>query len=353
MSGKQWFNGFSEDDWAGLYQEAMGLAQQGNLSDAADAMKKVVEYAKLPGGQEQLVESYVGLGNLQMGMHRFELAEQTYTQAVDTARAARGPRDRLVAGAMTYLANCYEEQGRYDRSAETYGQAISILEAHPPGEEGLLQLLTNTRSNLASVLSNLGRGQEALALNQQVVEAERRGDGDPSGLAVALWTRSTIASRQGLHEEAVQASREALELAAKWNPPDSPPVFQAVHQYCNILVKAGRVQEAIPVLEEGLERLRTAGFEDPIFAATWMESLADALMEAGRFEESERWYQLSLEAFTRLHGPLHQNLVSAVEGYRELLRRQGRDREMREQERRLEEIQAALPAELVRRNARK
>jgi tetratricopeptide (TPR) repeat protein len=348
---KRLFGGFNEEAWAEHYEQAMGLAQRGRLPLAVESMKKAVELASRPGGEEQLVESCVGLGNIQLELGRFELAEPAYTQAVDVARHFRGPQDRTVAGALTFLANCHEEQGRYELAAQRYGEAIEILESQPPGD-GPSQLLTNTRSNLATVLANLGKGAEALALNQRVVDTERQ-NGNPAELSVALWSRSTIASRQGLHDEAIRAAREALELAERWNGPDSVPVFQAVHQYGNILVKAGRAAEVIPVFEEGLQRLRASGAQEPILEATWMESLADALLEAGRFEASERWYQRCLDAFTQLHGSLHQNLLSGVEGYCELLRRQGREADLREQQRRLKEIQAALPPELVRRNSRK
>jgi tetratricopeptide (TPR) repeat protein len=345
------FGGFNEKAWDEHFQEAQFFARQGQFSEAIGSMQKAVECALRPGGEEALVETYVTLGHLQMQLSRFDLAQQAYEHGVEAARAAAGPRAQLVAGALTFLANCHEEQGQYDRSAQTYRQAISLLEELPPTESSQ-RLLRNSRANLASVLGNLGQGAEALVLNQQVVDAERREE-EPSGLAVALWTRSTLASRQGLHDEAIQAAREALELARKWLEPDDPQVFRALHQYSNILVKAGRAQEAVPLLEEGLWQLHAAGIEDPIFEATWMESLADALLEAGRFEESERWYQRSLEYFTRIHGPRHQNLISAVEGYCELLRRQGREAELREQQNRLEEIRAALPPELAQRSARK
>lgn len=351
MSWKSVFGGFDEEAWAGHFQAAQGLAQRGQFSEAVEAMQRAIECASRPGGGEPLVETYVALGHLQMQRSRFELAQQAYEQGVEAARAVAGPQAQVVAGVMTFLANCHEEQGQYERAAQIYRQAIGILEARPSSEP-LERLLRNTRANLASVLGNLGHGAEALALNQRVVEAERRG-GDPGELSVALWTRSTLASRQGLHDEAVRAAREALELAQRWLGADDPQVFQALHQYSNILVKAGRAQEAIPLLEEGLQRFRASGTDEPIFEATWMESLADALLEAGSLDESERWYLQCLAYFTRLHGPRHQNLISAVEGYCELLRRQGREAELREQQSRLEEIRAALPPELAQRNARR
>lgn len=351
MDWKRLVGGFNEQSWAEHYEQALGLAQRGRLELAVESMKKAIECATRPGGDERLVESYVGLGNIHLGMGKFGLAEQAYTQAVDVARHFRGPQDRMVAGALTFLANCHEEQGRYDLAAQRFGEAIEILESQPPGE-GASQLLTNTRANLATVLANLGKGAEALALNQRVVDAERQ-NGNPAELSVALWSRSTIASRQGMHDEAIQAAGEALALADRWNGRDSVQVLQAVHQYGNILVKAGRAAEVIPIFEEGLPRLRASGAQEPILEATWMESLADALLAVGRFEDSEQWYQRSLEAFIQLHGPLHQNLLSGIEGYCELLRRQGREADLRELERRLKEIQAALPPELVRRNSRK
>jgi hypothetical protein len=53
-------------------------------------------------------------------------------------------------------------------------------------------MLTNTRSNLATVLANLGKGAEALALNQRVVDTERQ-NGNPAELSVALWSREAEA----------------------------------------------------------------------------------------------------------------------------------------------------------------
>ncbi len=93
--------------------------------------------------------------------------------------------------------------------------------------------------------------------------------------------------------------------------PDHPDTLNSRNSLAAAYLAAGRVGEAIPLLEQALVvRQRMLGPDDP-GTLTSQNNLASAYQDAGRTAEAIRLYELNLEVRERLLGPDHPSTLNS------------------------------------------
>ena len=117
------------------------------------------------------------------------------------------------------------------------------------GEDALSGEATRIRLDLALTRDALGDPERALALGQKLYR-DHRGDADPSTALSALRIMSTAYSRLGRHDEAVDVAKQATVRLGSGSNADQQMLVRA--RLGEALLDAGRVEEAIPHLEEAL-----------------------------------------------------------------------------------------------------
>ena len=208
-----------------------------------------------------------------------QISEQLVTAALHDAR----PGDADTIAARAYA------QGRYPLAAQAWTQACNDRRAEQGNEHP--DTLTS-RSNLATVLGDLGRLEEAETENRAVLEIWRRmlGEEHPNTLA-SRSNLATVLGALGRLEEAETENRAVLEIRRRMLGEEHPNTLTSRSNLATVLGDLGRLEEAETEHRAVLEiRRRMLGEEHPN-TLTSRNNLATVLGDLGRLEEAETEHQ--------------------------------------------------------------
>jgi tetratricopeptide (TPR) repeat protein len=219
-------------------------------------------------------------GLLGAGWHEGETREvrsQREEEAVRFASVAVALRPQSP-GALLLLGDALSRHGRADEADACFREALHLR----PGYATVF----NSRG---MAYFSQGRWDEAIASWREAVRAEPSGV-NYNNLAMAL-------EQVGRWDEAIASWREAVR---------AEPAFPG---FClglgRALVATGRVDEAIPLLEQMLEERRKAGDVPANYPDTWvyMSCLAGAYLVAGRVQDAIRLDEQALAETMAARGP--------------------------------------------------
>jgi predicted ATPase len=139
------------------------------------------------------------------------------------------------------------------------------------------------RSNLAVCLWHLGYPDQAIQANREAVELARQ-IGHPFSLAYALHYMGWLCQNCRLGTEVQAAAEEEVRIAteqgfALWHA--SGTFYRGAG-----LVQQGKLEEGLPLLVKGLDGFRTTGAE--LTLPFQLSTLGEAYTRAGRFEDACR-----------------------------------------------------------------
>jgi predicted ATPase len=139
------------------------------------------------------------------------------------------------------------------------------------------------RSNLAVCLWHMGYPDQALQANREAVELARQ-IGHPFSLAYALHYTGWLSQNCRLGAEVRAAGEEEFRIAteqgfALWHA--SGTFYRGAG-----LVQLGKVEEGLPLLVKGLDGFRASGAE--LSLPFQLSTLGEAYTQAGRFEDARR-----------------------------------------------------------------
>ena len=165
--------------------------------------------------------------------------------------------DREVLSAFATLVHTLSEAGRYQDAIAAAGDGLHLAEQ--AGDEQLALALLNNRGHAAS---QLGRHDEALADFRKVVDTRRALYGRSPETALALLNLVATMSRAAAaigHEETPQELQEQVALlreshamAVEFGGGASRAAAMVRPALAETLLRAGRVDEARPLAEDGL-----------------------------------------------------------------------------------------------------
>lgn len=142
------------------------------------------------------------------------------------------------------------------------------------------------RAQLQESLSDISLGFDRGALALELSDAARAtrdslGVVQPAVRVRALAQRARALLALQRLEEALTASREAVEIASATAGPDSDPVAEAEQVLASVLVASGRLAEALPLMRHSMGvRSQTLGATSPL-AVEARTSLATLLLATG------------------------------------------------------------------------
>jgi serine/threonine protein kinase len=219
------------------------------------------------------------------------------TRTVDLCRALqeRGEAgETLVFAANNTLGRARMDTGDLSGAADSFadalalGQAITALpEAH----------LATTHHNLASVLRELGRGDDAMRHIEQAITTRQRLAGQIGTLPLArsLDVRAGLRADAGDLDGAASDYREELEQIAEPEGAQALEAARAQTGLADVLVRQGKFEAAARVAERALKarkRLLAAG-DWPIWST--QSVLSAALAGAGETARAESLMSEALE----------------------------------------------------------
>jgi tetratricopeptide (TPR) repeat protein len=276
---------------------------------------------------------------------------EVFDYLADTVQRRAGPLDRVLepvvrsalasAGAAdaSSLARTAYNQGRWQLAADAWQIACQLLASDPGVGQEHPDTVTS-RDNLALVLHDLGRLDEAEAEIRAVLEIQQRVLG--SDHIDTLTSRSNLAlvlRDQARLDEAAAEIRAVLAGRQRVLGPDHPDTLVSRNNLARVLRDLGRLQQAETEIRAVLAaRQRMLGSDHPDTLAS-RGNLARVLRGLGRLDEAEAEHRAVLEITMRVLGPDHPDTLGSRANLAGVLRDLGR----------LEEAEAEIRAVLAAR----
>jgi len=194
---------------ASLNNFANFLAELGRHEEALAAGQEAVNIRRrLVGGMffELTSDQALSLGQ--------ELANMHHDIASATAKASRPG----LALSLSNIANLLSELGRHEEALAAGKEGLNIRrDLAQAGPEAFTPDLGKSLNSLAKVLSKLGRREEALAAEQEAVNifrdlAQTRPEAFTPDLGISVNNLANFMSACGRHEEALVVGQEAVNL---------------------------------------------------------------------------------------------------------------------------------------------
>ena len=246
-----------------LSREAEQLAEQlGDEARLASVYSYLINYHYLKGEPDQAIE--LGQRCLTMGEARQDAA--------------------LQALARRYMGHSYHAQGRYRLAEAILRQNAEVpapVEDSACSEQDALAYVGSC-GWLAFTLAELGeftRAHTFLAKAQRVADARRHAYSQAIAWALAglVWTR------RGHLEEAMHPLERSLDTCREKNLAVWQPIPSSVLGLTLVLL--GRVDEGLPLLEDGVALSEELGVH--AYLALWTTQLGHGLLIAGQGERAE------------------------------------------------------------------
>ncbi len=200
------------------------------------------------------------------------------------------------------VGNIYYEQGRFSSALERYERALAAREASNPDDPGL----DLTRANIALVLHEQGRYEDALPVLRDVLEVklDRLGTDHPSVAHARLRLGMTL-HRLGQHDAAMDlytASLESYQASHGLVHPGSAAVLVEIGR---LLVDRGEWADALAIHQHALWVSEQAfGPSHSHVAECWL-GLGRVLTAYGQLEPARRHVERGVRIVEQALGPRH------------------------------------------------
>ena len=253
------------------------LADMARMDEAIELGELNVSRAVDLGGRHSatVVEVTGTLGYAYARAGQIETALTHFQAGLDGARAIDPDNDHVITRQMTNVAAALGALGRHEEALEIEQELIGKLQ-QTVGRRHVNTL--RTMGNMANNLRRAGRLSEARALLEESSQlaAEGLGPRHPITLRAELNLGSLLGELQEFDQALPRLARVREERTAMLGP-EHPQSLMAGEIEASVLVQAGEYQAAIDKLEPLLEIARERLGEDHRLTGTIAETLSRAL----------------------------------------------------------------------------
>jgi serine/threonine-protein kinase len=277
------------------------------LKEAIDqAVARIPEsFAGQPEGE---AEVRLGIGAAYTSLMQLDAAQAQ----IERALALRTPGTAAHAEALQALAVLDWSRGRTDRAAANYRAALAVFDADPAraADAGAV------RNDLAALMSDIGRYDEAVPLAQASVDGARALALDPGVLGARLENLGSALQGAGRLAESEAAYREAIAALEQALPQRTVALAVALNNFGLVFRDQGRREEALALFERAVA-VRTAAFgDDHAENAGPLTNAARMRVELGDAEGAQRDIARALALAEKAYAPDyvgrgHVHLVAA------------------------------------------
>jgi serine/threonine protein kinase/tetratricopeptide (TPR) repeat protein len=215
----------------------------------------------------------------------------------------------VEARVRAVLGRTYRQLGDVERAEVHLSTALALREREFGGGH---PLVLESRADMAWLLHDLGRYDQAIAMIEPVIAARRLDRDAATGLAAAVHARATFESLADRHEAALRSVEEAIGIARAALPPDSPDLARLATTRALCRFRAGRIEDARVELEAAAEALRAHVPADHPDLLALEHNLGVAHQTDGRFEEAIACFERALAGRRRVFGDRHAVVASTM-----------------------------------------
>lgn len=191
----------SIDEGYSRVNRAPVLRRLGRLEDARQDLETAIEIFSdaLSPDHALVARALVNLGTVLQDLEDYGEAQRVFRRAIEIL--ARDEQSTMLARAHNNLANVLDHVGETERALAESTKALEVLRSFEPPDRGEIGKVRSTRG---SVLSTLGRHDEADAeLSAALEELEAAGE-EPHHLAHTCANRARAAANRGAPAAEVQ-----------------------------------------------------------------------------------------------------------------------------------------------------
>jgi serine/threonine-protein kinase len=238
------------------------------------------------------------LAQTNLGLGRYPEGVTASDRAVDILRA-NGAKQEDLARALIMQGELRIHADRNQDAQASFSEALTLIE----GRHGVDGVLTDALEGLAKATDNLGQSKQAEALFLREIAVYRSSREDFGGKQAFPYSGlGNIRFNQGRYAEAAKYNGEALSIARRYYPKDSPDLLDTEYDYAMILEQSHRAAEAEPVFRSLLDSYRR--ILGPEHAETFgaQQGLAHDLMSQGRYQEAADLAKPAAEGLVRTAG---------------------------------------------------
>ena len=212
----------------------------------------------------------------------------TYDQAIAASERAlalptAGEGVALPVLAHQYLGMAYQALGRYQRAADSFGQAVAALDRSQHRERfgSVFLPAVQSHTQLALCHAEVGTFTEGAALGEEGLRIA-----EAVGHLISLSTALSATGLLALHQGDLPRALPRLERAMRLCREADLPLYFPYHAVAlgEGYTLAGRIADAVPLLTQALEQNAALARADQEAICTL--ALSKALVLAGRLEEA-------------------------------------------------------------------
>ncbi len=250
------------------------------------------------------------LGSVYRELGRIDQAEPLLREALDVRRQAFGASHPLVADTLGRLARIRLDRGDTAESLALYEQALEIRRAvSGPASAPVGEVL----NNIGLVHLTAGRFAEASAVLAEAAEIRLAAGGEGShGAGSVLYNMAVTHYELGQYDDALtHLDRAEPLLRAELRAIDDPhPKLVALASFRGLLLRElDRQDEALEVLERGVEAAREIYTEPNPALATILTNLALVVQRRGDLDRAEGLYREVLAIDQAVYGERHADVA--------------------------------------------
>jgi serine/threonine-protein kinase len=208
------------------------------------------------------------------------------------AQQQSAAQPRAAAEFLSQLGRCHRRLGGREVARDLFSRALSLRGAGDASKA----LQAESRADLAGLLADEGRYEEAVAAMRDALALLRESGGDRNALGVEVWRELGNFQRAlGDPVEGESSYRQALQIALDRFGLNHPLTTTVQRPLGELLVETGKLEEAARRLGAAHERLLARfGPEHPEVAESWHE-LGRLAWERADLAQADEALQRSLQ----------------------------------------------------------
>jgi serine/threonine protein kinase len=253
-----------------------------------------------PDVQAALTEA---IGEVELGLGRYDQAEPLLKRSLELRRATFGPDSLEVADSLENLGHLKQERSAYGESEVLLRQALAIKRRRLGEHLDVAEVL----NGLGELLVSKGQAAEAEKLHRDALAIAMKVEGavGPT-VAESLLDLSKSKLAQGNYTAAERIARQGLVVERRVLGARDPRLYKVQSEVGRVLIEAGKFKEAEGLLRQSLRAQREIlGQEHPDVNST-LGDLAYTLHRQAHWSEAEGMNRELLRLVRTQYGPSHR-----------------------------------------------
>jgi serine/threonine protein kinase/Tfp pilus assembly protein PilF len=294
----------------------------GMLDKAAPFLEQALRLHRASRGDSdvKVALTLVDRASLEHDRGEFPAAMETLEEAKRIFLATYGPASLDLANLLATQCDLQRHLGRHDAAEQLAQDALTVAESCADNDV----VMSTIRGNLAAVLLEQGRLQEAERLQLDLLASERKRFGNKNReVATSLHNLGVILADQGKATEAAAAHEEALALRLELFDEVHPDVASSLSSLGCVRYQQGQLDLAESLLRRALDIQQELGAETHATAAM-IVNLATVVAGLGKLDEAEALHRRAVAAFIRLEGDNCPDTLTARANLAVVVQQQGR-----------------------------